>query len=273
MNLYADLHCHSTSSDGSLTPQELIRLAHEKGLKGLSITDHDTLHAYESLESELPLQLLPGVEFSCEHEGKSVHILGYGFSLKASPLLEFTEMHAKRRKERNQAIVEKLKSKGFKIDLAEVEALGGHVIGRPHIAYLMQKKGYVSTIQEAFKQYIGDGKSCFAQGKTYSVLETIKRIHLSQGLAVIAHPHLLDSSELLQALLHMPFDGIETRYALYPELSCKRWMKIAKKKGWLETGGSDFHGLMKPQIPLGASGVTDFQFQQLWNHYQTHAVS
>lgn len=272
MTLYADLHCHSTSSDGSYSPQELIRLAHEKGLKGLSITDHDTLHAYESIGGDLPLQLLPGVEFSCEHQGKSVHILGYGFSLKASPLIEFTAMHAKRRKERNQAIIEKLVAKGFKMNLEEVEALGGHVIGRPHIAYLMQKKGYVNSIQEAFKQYIGDGKSCFATGKTYSVEETIERIHLANGLAVIAHPHLIDSSELLQVLLKMPFDGIETRYALYPLQACQRWIKIANRKGWFETGGSDFHGMMKPQIPLGASGVSSLQFQQLWDHYQTHAI-
>lgn len=268
----ADLHCHSTCSDGSLTPKELILLAKENGLSGLSITDHDSVAAYpeaQKFAKEVGLALIPGVEFSAEHKTHSVHILGYSFDPSNSSLLALCQRHEQRRKNRNQAILARLAKSNMQIDEEEVIAIAKgdfpdtpHTIGRPHIALAMTKKGYVASPQDAFKLFIGDGKSCFVQGEQISVEETIDVLHQANGFAVIAHPHLLKNVSI-EALLEFPFDGIECYYAQFAAWQNERWLKIAQEKSKLITGGSDFHGLLKPSIPLGSSWVDETRFKAL----------
>lgn len=275
----ADLHCHSTCSDGTLTPNELISLAKIIGLNALSITDHDTIEAYSAaipLCHELGIELLTGVEFSATHDDISVHILGYGFDLDNSDIAALCKKHAERRYHRNQAILNLLAKHGMPITEGELAAASGHdveniqhhTIGRPHIAMAMVKKGYVENVQAAFKKYLIEGKLCYAQGMTFSVEETIDVIHRAKGLAVIAHPHLLKSSKLLKRLLEMEFDGIECYYGNFPLKDHKRWLKIAANKGWLITGGSDFHGEIKPHSPLGCSWIDETLFRNLLNKLQ-----
>lgn len=271
----ADLHCHSTSSDGTLTPKEIIQLALQKNLNGLSITDHDTIENYdEALQfaKEKNLPLISGVELSAEHRNKSVHILAYGFPIDALPLKKFCQKHHERRKNRLKNILEKLNHHGIQLSWNDVTHTNSddfhHSIGRPHLAMAMMKKGYVSSIQEAFQKFLGEKGLCFVPGEAFSVEETLDVIHQSQGLAVIAHPHLINDTSIVQDLLAMNFDGIEGYYARFSKSEQDRWVKIGMKKGWLITGGSDFHGDVKPNSSLGSSWVNEETFSILYQHFQ-----
>lgn len=259
MEYRADLHCHSSCSDGTLTPIALIHLAKEKGLSALSITDHDSFRAYseESFAEakRCQLDLLIGVEFTAAYLGTTVHVLGYAIELTPE-ILSFCDSHQERRKKRNCAILKKLASHGILIEEKELyEGNENATVGRVHIAELMVKKGVVKNMLEAFHKFIGDGKSCFDPGEGIHILETIAVIHRAGGKAFIAHPHLFRKRALLEALLEMGFDGIECYYASFPPKDQEKWVKLAQEKKLLISGGSDFHGGEKSHAPLGASYV------------------
>lgn len=268
----ADLHCHTTFSDGTLTPQELMQLAKNVGLSALSITDHDTLGAYAQAPQEakkLGLILGTGVELSCQFKDASIHILGYDYSLESEELRTFCEKHHRRRELRNQKILEKLSRLGMQITQDELVSTFGidSTIGRPHIAKLMTEKGYVISPKEAFNLYIGDDKCCFDSGVAFSVEETIQVIHQADGKAFLAHPHLLSNFKSLKTLLDQAFDGIECHYARCSPEQEKRWLKIAKHRGWLMSGGSDFHGDSKAYVRLGCSWVSEEVFHQIFQKH------
>ena len=267
----ADLHCHSTASDGTLTPTELIKLAKEQGLFGISITDHDTLEAYKTAAIAAKtshIRLGTGIEFSCEYEGSSIHILGYDYNLLDSGIIDLCDRHQKRRIRRNEAILEQLEKKKIFISQHDLLQLGStKTLGRPHIAEQMVRKGYVSSIQEAFNKYLGEGKSCYVPGASFSIPETIDIIHQAQGKAFLAHPHLLPRKISTQSLLKLPFDGIEAFYCRFSQQSADPWIKIAQEKGWLISGGSDFHGAIKPEITLGCSYVGQEEFEKIFTHF------
>lgn len=272
----ADLHCHTTCSDGSEPPEKVIRLAKEIGLSGLSITDHDSTAAYETAyEFAGDLKLLPGVEFSTMHKGVSIHLLAYGFVLNHPAITELCTKHHERREARNREILYKLAKHDMPVTEEEIattippELREKHrTIGRPHIAYVMLQKGYVDSITEAFKKWIGEGRPCFATGISISTEDTIDIIHEAKGLAIIAHPHLIDETHVLGDLYQMKFDGIECYYARFAMDLQQRWIKVANRRNWIITGGSDFHGTIKPNIPLGCSWVNEELFTPLWLHHK-----
>lgn len=266
----ADLHCHSTCSDGTSSPLELIDLAIENGLSGLSITDHDTINAYSTAlpyAKEKNFPLLPGVEFSCIHRDESVHILGYAFNLSDGPLAAFCNKHKERRQQRSLLILEKLAQNQMPISI-NTDNLES--IGRPHLAMEMIKQGYVNSMEEAFKKHLGEGCPSYVPGDAFSVEESIEVIHAAGGVAVIAHPHLINQSQIVTDLLSMPFDGIEAYYAKFSPHQEKPWVKIGKHRDWTLTGGSDFHGTVKPHIPLGCSWVGEETFNQLFDRCLTN---
>lgn len=269
----ADLHCHSTCSDGSETPAQIIELAKKAGLSGLSITDHDTIDAYETalpLAEKAGITLLSGIEFSTVLNQVSVHILGYGFDVTNEAIRKLCSKHTERRMSRNLAVLDRLAKQGMPLTYKDIlEAISlesvtkGRSIGRPHIAFAMVKKGYVNSIQEAFNKYLGDDRPCYVQGDSFTVDETIKTIHNAKGLAVIAHPHLIKNTAILNELLKKDFDGIECYYGKFPATAHTRWLKIANHKNLLVTGGSDFHGTAKPVLNLGCSWIGQDHFQIL----------
>ncbi len=268
----ADLHCHSTYSDGSLSPLELIQLAIKKGLQGLSITDHDTIGAYPEAivyGQQHHVTVIPGIEFSASHNGKPVHILGYAFDLNSPSIRALCNNHKTRRQQRNQAMMDRLAALEMPIDNADLPTtITGGTIGRPHIASAMMKRGYVTSVQEAFKKYLREGGAAYVPGSRITIEETIQAIHDAKGLAVIAHPHLVADEQTITYLFNMPFDGIEAYYCLFPLDRCQRWLKAAQKRDWFITGGSDFHGDVKPNIPLGASWTPEATFQRLCDHHK-----
>jgi 3',5'-nucleoside bisphosphate phosphatase len=264
----ADLHCHTNCSDGSASPEEIISLAIQAGLSGLSITDHDSIHAYSTalpVAKALSFLLLSGVEFSAVHRGESVHILGYSFCLNSPDILNFCDQHHKRRTHRNRAILERLGKLGMPIDESDLGT--SPTLGRPHIALAMISKGYVTSVKEAFIKYLGDGKPGYVSGGCFSVEETINVIHGGKGVALIAHPHLIKNNSLVEQLLKMPFDGLEAYYGRFHLDKQQRWIDIAKKKGWMVSGGSDFHGSIKPEQPLGSSWVDRETFDLYYSRF------
>lgn len=270
----ADLHCHTYYSDGADSPEEIIALAKEKGLSGLSITDHDTTNAYQEAipaAERAQLLLLPGIEFSAILRHEPVHILGYAFSLKSESIHQLCEQHIVRRQKRNSLILQKLNKLGIPITEEELIQPIARSIGRPHIALALMKRGVVSSIKEAFERFLGEGKAAYAPGEEITVEETIEAIHAGKGKAILAHPHLIKRQTIVRALLQMPLDGLECYYARFSPLQHQKWLDFAKTRGWIITGGSDYHGANKPMNPLGSSWVGQDTFNLLYAHYASIA--
>jgi 3',5'-nucleoside bisphosphate phosphatase len=275
----ADLHCHSCVSDGSYQPKELISIAKERGLQALSITDHDTIGAYDELRDSAlnlgTLTLIPGVELSTTFREEPVHILGYSFDLTSQSLREFCHYHYKRRQERFRIMLGKANKLGLEVSEEEIlkefkkeNSLAN--LGRPHLAMMMFKKKWVRSVADAFHKFLGEGQSCYEPSELPSVEETIKQIHQAGGLAVLAHPHLIKREGVIPALLNMPFDGLEGYYSLFCKSRNERWVKTAAHKKWIVTGGSDFHGTPKPRVRLGCAWAPENTVQLLIDHLKKH---
>lgn len=270
MEYRADLHCHSTFSDGQLTPSELLYLAKKVGLSGISITDHDSIAAYTEelfdLSNELNIDLLTGVEISSAIKEETVHILGYGFDHKSRELKDFLARVQNKRYERNISILKKLASLNISIDETELygDARFSHSsIGRPHIAQIMVEKGYVKDYKSAFNLYLKDGGNCYEVGEKFLPTEIIDFLHKCKAKAILAHPQQITKKKVLDALLEMNFDGLEAYYGKMMLHQEARWVRLANKKGWLITGGSDFHGETKAFVDLGSSWISKEIFDQI----------
>lgn len=270
MNLFkADMHCHSNFSDGVSTPFELIALCHELGLQGLSITDHDSIAAYRDANLFLwaekhCVRLCPGVEISSISRGKNIHVLAYAFPLPNPILQELCAQYEKNRRNRNVAILSRLEKIGFYMNIEELTAAFPlAVIGRPHIAKLLVKKGYIDTVQKAFRQFLGETGSCYVPLQSPSTGEVIEVIHAAGAKAFLAHPHLIKHKSILRYLLTLPFDGIECYYARFPNEQVQYWKRIATQRNMLISGGSDYHGLNVEYNLLGSSWVNEEDFSRI----------
>lgn len=255
-----DLHCHSTASDGELSPVELLKKAKNKGLTGISITDHDTVGAYTdetfAEASRLGLELIPGVEFSSYLGKEGIHVLGYFLDLSSPMLQAFCKKHQSRRWERNRKILKLLMQNNMPIDESELEEFTDSVVGRPHIAKLMSRHGYVKDEREAFRKYLSEGKPCFSWGTPISLDETLRLIHAAKGLAFLAHPILIKRKRIFEQALSYPFDGIECYYGNFERDKVEPFIKRAEENRLLKSGGSDYHGPSFTKADLGRSFIT-----------------
>jgi len=257
----ADLHCHTTASDGSLSPREVIMLAVEKKLKVIAITDHDTIEGWDEAEKaskESEIQLLKGIEINTDWEGKEIHILGYGLdhqnSILQNQLLEIQQMRIQRIK----AIIEKLNQLGNQITLAEVMHFAkGQSVGRPHVAQAMIKHNLVATTREAFDQYLKRGARAYVPRYKLTPNQAIEIIREANGVAVIAHPGTQNVTEVqISKWVEKGLQGIEVYHPDHTFQDNINYGRIAHKLGLLIAGGSDFHGpATKPGIDLGSCGV------------------
>ncbi len=250
-----DLHVHSSMSDGTDTPEELVRFAKAKGLCAIALTDHDTVAGVRRAQCEgkrCGVEVVPGVELSA-YDGREIHILGYGIQTEHPALTAFLQHMHESRLERVRAIVRNLSGNGFPISWEEVQPLAQHMVSRVHVAQILVKKGYMSTLREAFERLIGEGKPYYEPKRKISPQETIHAIHQAGGIAVLAHPYLLHCDENLEEVLaQLPgLDGIECQYPRHSWAQYKRYSSIAQGRGLLETGGSDYHGKNRPEVELG----------------------
>lgn len=255
-----DLHCHSTCSDGTKTPKELIDMAKEIGLGGLSITDHDTVAAYTKdvtdYAKDKGIDLIPGVEFSTEYKKRDcvevIHILAYGLDVTNEKLKAFCKLHEERRKERFQKILEKLKAGGY--DLSDVEFDMKGSFGRPHIAIALIAKGHAKDMGDAFKRFLGNRSPYYVKTKVPTIEETILVIKIAGGKAILAHPILIKGRKVLRKVISTySFDGMECYYGNFVRDRVEYLLKMCEERNLIITGGSDYHGEHRTFVSLGSS--------------------
>lgn len=256
----ADLHTHTTCSDGSLSPRELLQEAVQKGLSGISITDHDSIQAYSGLESlGYPLEILTGVELTTQLQGESVHLLGYGFDPSSSLLHEACAERCQDRKDRFLEMRGNLRRLG--LPLPEDIELPDRALGRPELASELVNMGICRSYQEAFQRYLKEDSPAYVPGRTFPLEQGIDLLHAASAFAVLAHPMLVHP-KLIASILKMPLDGIEAYYSRAGH-QAPFWLNVAMDKKLLVTGGSDFHGKAKPDIKLGQSWIGRETFERL----------
>lgn len=259
-----DFHTHSTFSDGTFTPTELINHAVEVGLSAIALTDHDTVNGIEEAieaSKNKGIEFIPGIEFSVA-DGTEIHIIGLFIDHKNKTLLDIIQKTRSQREVRMKGVIEKLQNLGFKITYEEAQKLaGGDFVGRAHIAHILMDKGYVSTVKEAFDKYIGLNKPCYVEKKEITPKDAITAIRSAGGLAFLAHLHqtkfdFQKLDKLLEELKSYGLNGIEGYYTEYTNEHIKDFRTLAQKHGLFYSGGSDFHGSMKPTVKL-RSGYSD----------------
>lgn len=239
-----ELHCHTTYSDGTLTPTQLVSAAVKAGVRSLAITDHDTLAGWdEAFAAAKPcgLEIVPGVELSTVHRDRSMHILGFypNPSLLAPPL----QSRLEERKHRAQAMVNKLADLGYPIQLPTLEA--GQAPGRPHIAAALVEAGYAQSAHEAFERFLGDNKPAYVNYGNFSATEGIALLRSCGAVPVWAHPYLYrggEVEEVLAELVDAGLMGIEVYHPNHTPSQRQRLLQLAEQYELLMSGGSDYHG-------------------------------
>jgi 3',5'-nucleoside bisphosphate phosphatase len=265
-----DLHSHTTESDGTASPAELVATAVDAKLEALAITDHDTFAGYElalAPAREAGLQLICGIELSTKMQAnggrRTVHLLGYFLGGEPSPgFCEWIKGMQASRRDRNRRLSERLQSMGFDIRLEEVEAMGRTMAGRPHFARLMVAKGYVPHYRAAFDLYLDESASAYVDREEPSLEDGIRLIHDGGGLSSLAHPVRLgisdraDEEARIAAMVEQGLDAIEAYHSDHTTADTQHYLGLARKYGLQVTGGSDFHGDNKPNVRLGTGPGT-----------------
>ena len=252
-----DLHSHTNESDGTSSPAQLVETAAAAGVKILGITDHDTFAGFDkagTFARDAGIELVCGIELSTKLHGQSVHLLGY--FLGNDGIGEFREwvldMQASRR-DRNVRLVARLRELGFDITLEEAEARGRGMTGRPHFAQLMVEKGYVRSIRQAFDDYLDESATGYVYRREPQFAEGVERIRKAGGIASLAHPVRVkgDVPALMPELCGVGLNAIEAYHSDHGPAETELYLSLAAKYGLLVTGGSDFHGDVKPGVRLG----------------------
>lgn len=252
----ADLHVHTSASNGKIRPEEAVRLAEEAGLAAIAIVDHDTVSGIEPAISATELyevEVLPGVELSYEEGSREVHIIGYLIDWRDFALVRRLRELQNARRRRMSRILDKLAKAGVDVSTHQVlrEAREENVIGRLHIARALVRLGHVKSINEAFNQYLGYGKPAYVEKFQLSLGELFKLVRDADGVPALAHPKFGNAEELVPQLASWGLRGIETIHPEHEPEEVKRFKKLAKKYGLIEVGGSDIHG-----VELGFGSVT-----------------
>lgn len=253
-----DLHIHTTASDGTATPEEVVRLAKKKGFSLIAITDHDTMDGVkEAMEAgkKYNVEVIPGVEISAGVD-LEVHMLGYGMSPDHPVMVEMMEDMRQARIERMVRMIENLRNMGIDITQEEVEALADGAIGRPHIARVMIAHGVVPDVRTAFRDYIGLNAPAYAERRKMTSEQVIRNIRAAGGVPVLAHGGLLRIGEVqmnqwIDAMVHAGLMGLECYHNAHTPAMERFLRNAAAKRGLLVTGGSDFHGATRKDIDLG----------------------
>ena len=252
-----DLHSHTYESDGTCSPAQLIEEAVRAGVTTLGITDHDTFKGYDAavpLARAAGIDLICGIELSTKLHGHSAHLLGY--FLGSSGMDDFRtwilDQQAARR-DRNIRLVARLQELGFDITLEEAEARGRGMTGRPHFAAIMVEKGYVSDFRQAFDDYLDESAKGYVYRREPQFAEGVRRIREAGGIASLAHPVRVkgDVPAMMQELADDGMNAIEAYHSDHSPEDTELYLRLAKQYGLLVTGGSDFHGAVKPSVRLG----------------------
>jgi predicted metal-dependent phosphoesterase TrpH len=255
-----DLHLHSTFSDGSLTPAQLVEQAGKLGLTAIALTDHDTTAGNPALRQAArggQLKALTGVEISVEFSPGTLHMLAYCLDTPNEPLQDALLRIRGGREDRNQVILQRLNQLGLRLTMEEVAShAGDEVVGRPHFAQAMLAKGYVKTTQEAFDSYLAKGKPAYMDRLRLGAAEAIALIRGAGGVPVLAHPFTLQMSssaleKFVAELVDAGLQGIEAYYSEHTPEQEQKYLRLARTFRLAVTGGSDFHGAVNPDVKMG----------------------
>jgi 3',5'-nucleoside bisphosphate phosphatase len=246
-----DLHTHSDRSDGTLSPDDVVALAGRRDLAGIALTDHDTFEGLDEAAAaaeELGLDFVPGIEFSAEYDGASLHILGYWVDPHDEAVNAELDRLSATRYRRGELIVEKLRELGFEIDFERVRQIaGGQTIARPHVAQAMVEAGIVATEQEAFDRYISDDGLAYVPKHALEPLEALRLIRRAGGGCVLAHPGMWKGNgsvpdELIERMAEGGMVGLEVWHPDHDEEMRSRYAALAERLGLVATSASDCHG-------------------------------
>lgn len=256
-----DMHVHSTASDGVLSPSEIIHWAVRLGLKGVAITDHDTVdgiqEALAAAKEYNHFVFIPGIEFSTQYDGHEIHILGYCIDHLHQDILQLTEKIKEDRLQRGSKMIKKLAEIGYEVTFEEVLALSQDgVVGRPHVGRLLVKKGYVASVQEAFDKLLGKGKAAYVERFKLTPDDAIAAIKKGKGIPVLAHPGLMNQKVNVADIIRKGIEGIEAYHSKHDPSDTEYCLNLAKKHRLLITGGSDYHDTFINEKPtIGSIGV------------------
>jgi 3',5'-nucleoside bisphosphate phosphatase len=252
-----DLHAHTTASDGTYTPRELVQEAARRGLRVLAVTDHDSTEgvadAIDEARRHPPLEIVPGIEINCDVEGAEVHILGYYPDHEAEWFREFCRAQREERRARVHRMIDRLEALGLSVDPAEVFALVREgSVGRPHVARAMLTRGYVKSVRDAFDRYLGAGKPAYVPREKLSPEDAVRLVRRAGGVPVFAHPGLANRDELIPTLISAGLMGLECYYAEHSPVQTAGYVQRCRDHGLVATGGSDFHG---PKVRAATLGI------------------
>jgi predicted metal-dependent phosphoesterase TrpH len=260
---YVDLHTHSNCSDGSLAPTALVNEAHGAGLAAVALTDHDTVAGVEEAIAAgraIGIEVISGVEISASHDGKPVHILGYGIDPADQELSELIERLQTIRNNRNSQILERLGDLGIRIDEDELIASTPGLVGRPHIAEFLVARKDAANIEQAFRKFLKKNGQAYVEAEKFPAAASIRTINRAGGIAVLAHPTTFTNSirkirVMIEEMSKAGLAGIEALYPGHSTKTSRKLVEIAEEFNLLVTGGSDFHGSIKPGIAIGGAPV------------------
>ncbi|HBM15309.1 MAG TPA: hypothetical protein DD381_03040 [Lentisphaeria bacterium] len=277
-----DLHIHSTASDGTFSPAEIVYKAKKIELTAISITDHDTTDGIEDFlkaSEEKTISIIPGVEMAGLWNMRELHILGFWIDWKEQKLQSVLEYSRINRDIRNSNIINKLNNRGYLITYDELlDESRGEVIGRPHIASLLVRKKYFKCAQDVFSACLARGSECYVQRVIPEMKEVISAIHSAGGLAVWAHPlhrnkhDIRNTKSDIISLMELGLDGIEAYYSEYSIKQHNYLLKCAEELNLAVSGGTDYHGSNQPGIELGTGHgnlkIPDSVYTNLYNYYK-----
>lgn len=276
-----DMHLHTTASDGALSPTELVERAYEKGIRVLSITDHDTIDGLAEGKKralELGIEFINGIEISCDWLGKEVHILGYFLNCDDEKFQSEISALREIREKRNEKMLEKLKKNGIYITIEELqEEAKGDILSRSHMANIIMKKGYAYSKKEAFARYLGQYGIAYVPKSNLTPDRAVKIIKENGGFVSLAHPKLItrDKGQILKIINGLKKDGIdalEAYHGKFEKNDVKYYLELAKETGLLWTGGSDFHGNERDITDIGDGEVPMYVYEALLIHYEGRKI-
>jgi 3',5'-nucleoside bisphosphate phosphatase len=255
-----DLHIHTTASDGTDSPIEVVRKAASIGLSAISVTDHDSVSGVSEAKEagrQLGVEVIPGIEVSSDYLTENVHILGYFIDIHSPAMRPVLDWVKNERVERNEKVAAMLRRDGFDITIDELyREYPGSVIGRPHFCELLMRKGYVNSIKEGFDRYLGEGMPYYLPKRRISIAKAVETIVAAGGVPVLAHPFLYHYDEpelitLIETAKELGIRAVEVYYSLFYKEQTDWLLRMADKYGLGISGGSDYHGTRKPHISLG----------------------
>ncbi len=257
----ADLHIHTTYSDSTLSPTEVLQIASERGIKTIAICDHDTIEGAKEASKLSPnynIEVIPAVELSTYQNNVEVHILGYYIDIENKKFNEFLQMFRNIRFVRIKKMINKLREVGIEVDYQDVLKISGNCsIGRPHLAQILYETGKVGSLQEAFEKYLGSKSPCYVEKFNLLPVEAITMISQIGGIAVFAHPFLSKFDYLIPEWVKFGLQGIEIYHPQHNETIREHYKTIAQRYNLLITGGSDCHGKHKENILIGTVCIAD----------------